>query len=272
MKGVEAMEGDNGKGRPAGHEPVKTGDGPDTLESLRHPAYFGPAETPARDAQAEAPPVAGAGAARPQADAPASPAAPAEARRKSALLTFLIAVAVALIIGMAGASFFTAGATRTAERMPATFAVDVGEVPPNFRGYLLDPQGPGPLFTRNDTLGRPLVLVAWSADDARVKPILRGVSNLALSERFNEGEVTFLGLYIGRDRQPAVGLLRETDAYTWPHLYNTDPRLGPGERPAVRMNISHTPAIYVFGSVGRLRAKGVTLEDLPEALYRAGAR
>ena len=143
------------------------------------------------------------------------------------------------------------------------FAVEVDEPVPDFRGYLLDPAERGPLFTKDDTVGRPLVLAVWSAGDEQTPAFLRAVTNLASSEAY--ADATVLGLCLDTSRDDALDALRETEAYVWPHLYNADPRQEVSFRPASVLNVSQTPALYYIDALGRLRLTTRDVDRLPDS-------
>jgi hypothetical protein len=158
---------------------------------------------------------------------------------------------VVLVLLGAAAAWVWTRATPGASADPLPFVVAAGEPLPTFRGYLLDPSGRGPLFTRDDTVGRPLILAAWSADDPETPAFLRALTNLAADDAHEQ--TTFLGINLDPDADAAVEALRATGAFTWPHLYHADPRLEVKARPATRLQISQTPALYHIDALGRFR-------------------
>ena len=237
---------------------------PEALETLRHPAYFGAAVPQAGATEA---PV---GEPAPEADtasahAPPEPAPGVTPRKRPhgliALAAAACAVAVAAIVFALGNR---AGDDGSTDAQAPPFAADYGEPIPAFRGYLLDPAGRGPLYTKDDTVGRPLVIVAWSTRDPQTLALLRAVTNLAAGGAHEE--VTFLGLCLDPGKAAAIDALRESAAYTWPHLYNADARLEVPERPATVLNISRTPALYGVDALGRIRFSMTTADGLPGRL------
>lgn len=241
-------------------------DRPDALESLRHPTYFGRTPEPAPPTPQPMSPLdspADSVGAVPQAPAPAPPTqAPAPPKRK--LAPVLIGAVVLVAFGGAAALFFSGyfvgKEIEGGANLP--FAVDIGEPVPAFRGYLLDPAERGPLFTRDDTVGRPLVLAVWSAGDERTPAFLRAVTNLTASEAY--ADATVLGVNLDVSKEDAIQAVVDTSAFTWPHLYNADPRLDAPDRPASVLNVSQTPALYYIDAVGRLRQITSDVERLPD--------
>lgn len=149
-------------------------DRPDAIETLRHPAYFGAATIPSVQEV-------------PELDTLATPvnSSPTASPRKRSFVPLLAVAVVFLVIGTVAALVFSGYlGDRSAGGASAgpPFAVEQGELIPAFRGYLLDPSERGPLYTLDDTVGRPLVIAAWTAGDPQTPAFLRAVSNLATGE------------------------------------------------------------------------------------------
>jgi len=224
---------------------------PDPLESLRHPAYFGNQPEPMTQAAPDVMPSTPQSVARTQVPA------------KRSIVPLLIGAAALLILGAAAGLIFSGhlgGKKNREPTMTVPFAVELGEPIPAFRGYLLDPAERGPLYTKDDTVGRPLVIAVWSAGDPETIAFLRAVTNLTSNEAY--ADTTILGINLDAEKQPAIDALIDTGAFAWPHLYNADDRLTVDARPATVLNISKTPAVYYVDALGRLR---VATDD-PDAL------
>ncbi|MEM6393300.1 MAG: hypothetical protein AAF797_11050 [Planctomycetota bacterium] len=237
---------------------------PDALESLRHPAYFGAAPTP--EPKPGDPTSTATSSPTPTRPTTAAPPPLPPKSSKLLLVTTLLLATVLLLVAAAAGLYFSGYLD---EKLPGVspdrppFAVDLGEPLPAFRGYLLDPSGSGPLYTSDDTVGKPLVIAVWSATDEQTPAFLRAVTNLAASE--DHQDTTFLGLVLDSELNPAIDAVAETGAFTWQHLYNADARQDVASRPATVLDVSATPALYSFDALGRLRLATTDPAEIADA-------
>ena len=149
----------------------------------------------------------------------------------------------------------------------ASFVVDLGDYMPDFRGFVIDPDGLGNSISKPDLIGKSVILFAWRSDDSESKEYLRALTQIHSTVLgLKEDRVEFLGLCLDEKKESAVETIINTNSYKWDHIYDWDDRNDIPGRPSVIMRIVETPAIYVFDSLSRLRAKGISPSELNKLL------
>lgn len=146
----------------------------------------------------------------------------------------------------------------------ASFVVDVGGYMPDFRGFVIDPDGPGNSLSKPDLIGKSVVLLAWRSGDPESIRYLRALTQIHSSWLGENREgVDFIGLCLDEKRERAIEAIANTNSYEWDHIYDWDDRNDDiSKRPSAIMGIVETPAIYVFDSLSRLRNKGISPSEL----------
>ncbi len=180
------------------------------------------------------------------------------------VVAIIIIIAIILVprfLGKKGSLYFVKGDGN------ASFAVDLGDYLPDFRGFVIDPEGLGTSISKPDLIGKSVVLFAWRSGDPASERYLRELTQIHSTLLGAKGdEVEFIGLCLDERKERAVESIIDTNSYKWDHIYDWDDRNDISQRPSAIMRIVETPAIYVFDSLTRLRAKGISPSELNKLL------
>lgn len=183
------------------------------------------------------------------------------------VVTIIVIIAIILIPKFLGKNNGNALLYSVKGDRNTSFVVDIGEYMPEFRGFVIDPEGPGNSISKPDLIGKSVVLFAWRSGNPESQNYLRALTQLhstVLGPK--EDKVKFIGLCLDEKKESAIEAIINTNSYKWDHIYDWDDRNDISQRPSVIMRIVETPAIYVFDSLSRLRSKGISPSELSKLL------